>query len=386
MKVMLVTTSYPLREGLVSGVFVKKLVEQLETYMDVTVVTPGDDVGVTDPGIKYSWYAPQKLQRLAHRPGGIPVALKSEPWTWLLLPSLIVGLFVQCIIQCRNKDAVIANWSVNGVIAGFAAKLFNIPLITVLRGSDVSTEPKGKKKNITLMIAVQFSTKVVCVSDAFYDEMICTYEKHKDKFIMIPNGIGSEFLDIKNRNDQSTVVLTTVGNLNSKKGVHLIIEACRVLHDKGIPVVLNVIGDGPDKQRLIDLSVSLKLSEYVNFEGVVMHDDIPKLLERTSIFVFASFSEGRANVLLEAMAAGLPIVASDIGANRELITHDENGYLFKAGDSADLAKNIEVVALSLPLKRRLAAAAREHIVKNGLSWSATGVKYRALIESCVEQG
>jgi len=385
MKVTLVTTSYPLRKGLVSGVFVKKLVEQLKIYMDVTVVTPEDDLGVTDADVKSAWYAPQKLQLLAHRPGGIPVALKNEPWTWFLLPSLIVSLFFQCVLQCRDKDAIIANWSINGVIAGFSAKLFKIPLVTVLRGSDVSSDKEGKKKGIALSVAVQLSTKVVCVSEAFYHEMICAYDKHKDKFIMIPNGIGSEFLDIKNKNDQSAVVLTTVGNLNAKKGVHLLIEACRELHDKGLPVVLNIVGDGPDKQRLIDLSVSLNLSDYVNFMGVVMHNDIPILLERTNIFVFASFSEGRANVLLEAMAAGLPIVASDIVANRELITHDENGYLFKTGDSADLAKNIEVVARSVPLKRRLAAAAREHIIKNGLSWSATGVKYKALIESCVEQ-
>ena len=381
MNVLLVTTSYPLRKEAVSGIFVKKLVDQLREYTNVTVVTPADDQDFIEKNIKCARYAPQKLQILSHRPGGIPVALKSKPYTWLLLPSLVLSMLFQCVVQSRNKDVVIANWSINGVIAGVAAKLFNIPLITILRGSDVSMDDGKRKPNWVLLFAIKLSTKVVCVSDNFYNEMVLNYSKYHDKFIMIPNGVDGEFLDLKKTIDKSTVVLTTVGNLNPKKGIQVIIDACKLLHDKGIRVELNVIGDGPDKSRLIGMVNTLGLSKNVNFVGIVPHQEIGKYLARSTIFVFASFSEGRANVLLEAMASGLPIVASAIDANKELIKDDVNGCLFNVGDSFDLAAKIEALVESEQIRERIAKAARKTIVVDGLSWSATGAKYQELMLS-----
>lgn len=386
MNVLFVTTSYPLRNGAVSGIFVKKLVDQLSKYMDVTVVTPADDQRGTDKNIIGVRYAPRKLQILSHRPGGIPVALKSHPFTWLLLPFLVLSMLLQCIIQCRNKDVVVANWSVNGVIAGIAATLFRIPLITVLRGSDVSAEANKRKSTVALSLAVRFSTKVVCVSDNFYLKMVSQYPTYRDKFTMIPNGVDSDLVSAEYTTDKSPVVLSTVGNLNPKKGVRVIVEACKILHDKGIRILLNVIGDGPEKLDLVALAKTLGLSKHINFVGVVPHHEVGRYLSESNIFVFASVSEGRANVILEAMASGLPIVASDIAANKELVKHDVNGYLFRTGDALDLAEKIVTLVESDEIRGRIAKEARETIVLGGLSWAATAEKYQKLMLSCVEQG
>jgi len=385
MEILLVTTSYPLRNGSVSGIFVKKLAEQINEFAHLTVVTPGDDNEVVDSNIKHARYAPQRMQRLAHSPGGIPVALKSNAFAWLLLPALIFSMFYQCIVHCRNKDAVVANWSINGVLAGLAAKLFSVPVITILRGSDVNPSQSKREKNLTLLLAIKLSTKVVCVSDSFYKVISANYPKYRHKFIVIPNGVDSEYLHIKVSDNPSLFVLTTVGNLNPKKGVQDILEACAVLRKRGVPFVFNIIGGGPEKKSLVELTNALRLSECVNFIGSIPHDQIPSYLGNSNIFVFASYSEGRANVLLEAMAAGLPIVASQINANRELITHNENGYLFETGSPHDLAEKIIELTKSKSLRERLSRSARRSIVVNSLSWESTGDKYHKLLTSCVEQ-
>lgn len=383
MNVLLVTTSYPLRKESVSGVFVKKLVDALKKHANITVVTPADDNIPTDSNVKFARYAPRNMQLLSHRPGGIPVALKERPLTWLLLPSFITSMFLQCIAQCRNKDVIIANWSINGVIAGVAAKLFNIPLITVLRGSDVNVGKGKKKRPFILSLAIQLSTKIVCVSDTFYREMLSSYSADKDKFVMIPNGVDSEYLNIEHPIDDPSIVLTTVGNLNVKKGVHVIIEALALLCDSGKQIVLHVVGDGPEKKRLRILSESLGVADNVNFVGSVPHSEITQYLKKTNIFVFASYSEGRANVLLEAMASGLPIVASDIEANQELIKHRDNGYLFETGEPLDLADKLTELIASKAIRKQLGLTARKYIEINGLSWSVTGEKYIQLLVSCV---
>jgi len=383
MKVLLVTTSYPLRNGSVSGVFIKKLVDHLKKYTEIIVVTPGDDKEGVDSDIMCAKYAPRRMQVLAHRPGGIPVSLRERPLTWLLLPSLLISMFWQCASHCRDKDAIIANWSINGVLAGVVAKLFNIPLITVLHGSDVNANHGENKNDLILSLAIKFSEKIVCVSDEFYREMQSSYSTYKDKFVMISNGVDGEYLNIEHSQDDQLVMLTTIGNLNVKKGVHIIIEAIALLCKSENKVILNVIGDGPEKERLIKLSESLGVADKVNFVGVVPHSEIAGYLKNTSIFVFASYSEGRASVLLEAMASGLPIVASDIEANQELIQHEKNGYLFKTGSWTDLSLKLTELISSQVIRKRLGLSAREYIDENELLWSVTGEKYNQLLVSCV---
>ena len=380
---LLVTTSYPLRKESVSGVFVKKLVDALKHHVNITVVTPADDNVSTDSDVKCARYAPRNMQLLSHRPGGIPVALRERPLVWLLLPPLIISMFCQCIAQCRNKDVIIANWSINGVIAGAVAKLFDIPLITVLRGSDVNADNGKTKRSFFLSLAIQLSAKVVCVSDTFYREMLSAYSVDKNKFVMIPNGVDCEYLKIKHPIDNASIELTTFGNLNAKKGVHVIVEALALLRNGGKQIVLNVIGDGPEKNRLTRLSESLGVADSVNFIGNVPHSEIFGYLKDTNIFVFSSCSEGRANVLLEAMASGLPIVASDIEANQELIKHRDNGYLFETGEPNDLADKLSELIESKAIRKQLGLSARKYIEINGLSWSATGEKYNQLLVSCV---
>ena len=105
----LVTTSFPLRGSSVSGIFVKRLVDNLPSDLKVTVVTPCDTYPPeVENEAHYTLvafrYALMRWQVLAHRPGGVPVALKRNPWLLLMLPPFLLSMLAACIRVARSAD------------------------------------------------------------------------------------------------------------------------------------------------------------------------------------------------------------------------------------------------------------------------------------------
>jgi len=141
---------------------------------------------------------------------------------------------------------------------------------------------------------------------------------------------------------------------------------------------LTIVGDGPQRQALKRQAESLGLKERVVFAGLAAPEAIPGLLAEANAFVLASVFEGRPNVVLEAMAAGLPVVASRIDGVTELVEDNVTGLLFEAGDLAGLAKRLRRLAEDEALRRRLGAAGRQSIVDRGLTWERTAEAYLRL--------
>ena len=101
-----------------------------------------------------------------------------------------------------------------------------------------------------------------------------------------------------------------------------------------------VIGDGKERKTLEVIVKTLDLEHVVNFMGVIPNNEIPKYLVQGDVFVLPSLSEGFPNVVLEAMAAGLPIVSTNIGGLSEIIHNEENGYLVEPKNPEQLANKI----------------------------------------------
>jgi len=166
--------------------------------------------------------------------------------------------------------------------------------------------------------------------------------------------------------DPEAPVLITVGGLVERKGIHRVMEQLPALQRQFPEITYLVVGEaGPEGDwgaRLKRQARELGLDARVRFLGAWSPEALPMPLSAADVFVLASRNEGWANVLLEAMACGLPVVASDVGGNPEVVSHPGLGKVVPFGDGDALRRALEE-ALSAPWDR---AAIRAHAAAN--SW------------------
>jgi glycosyltransferase involved in cell wall biosynthesis len=144
-----------------------------------------------------------------------------------------------------------------------------------------------------------------------------------------------------------------VARLNRIKDQGTLLRAARLVADTLPDFTLDIVGDGPMHDEVHALAADLGLGDVVRFHG--FRDDIGAVLATADLFVLSSLSEGISITLLEAMAAGLPVVATDVGGNREVVLPEETGLLVPAGDAAALAEAMVAILTDPPRARRLGA-------------------------------
>ena len=188
------------------------------------------------------------------------------------------------------------------------------------------------------------------VSEDLIKDIAAKFSIKKSLFKTIHNGIDLNkfFVDSqsafqKKRElgiNQDTFIVGTVGRLDPIKHFHTLISAfAKFRHTQpNISAKLIIVGDGIERQKLQQLSDDFSISEDILLLG--HRDDIPALLNMMDIFVLTSESEGLSNTIMEAMACGAPVLATDVGGNRELVVHGETGGLFPVDDIEVLAKEL----------------------------------------------
>jgi sugar transferase (PEP-CTERM/EpsH1 system associated) len=158
-------------------------------------------------------------------------------------------------------------------------------------------------------------------------------------------------------------VIGAAGRLVSIKDYPTLLRAAQQLLHAGNDVSVLIVGDGPERVALE--REAAPLGERIKFLG--KRDDLPVLFNAMNVFVQTSICEGMSNTILEAMASGLPVVATGVGGNPELVTEEQTGLLFSPGDVPTLAANLARLVGNLSLSRRLGTAARElTLLKFGL--------------------
>jgi glycosyltransferase involved in cell wall biosynthesis len=190
-----------------------------------------------------------------------------------------------------------------------------------------------------------------------------------EKIEVIPNGVPAsepsrttrrQLLAELNLPDRSRLI-GLVGRFWPQKRVKDAIWAADLLKVIRDDVHLLVIGDGPQRQRLWKFRDQVEIRDKVHFLGE--RSDLPRLLPHFDVLWSASGYEGQSNAILEAMAAGVPVVATDIPGTRDLVVPGTTGYLVGVGDRAGLARYANKILDDAGLARRLGEAARERMVR-----------------------
>jgi glycosyltransferase involved in cell wall biosynthesis len=222
----------------------------------------------------------------------------------------------------------------DGVAAVRLAHDFNLPVVVTARGTDINLIPQYRFPRGLILQAARNAQAVITVCQALKDRLV-ELGVVAEAITVLRNGVDLELFQPRDRAvlrrqfGLTGFVLVSVGHLVERKGHHHVISALAELPD----VSLLVAGDGPQRSELESLAARLGVSDRVRFLGVLDQDKLCDVYNCADATVLASSREGWANVLLESMACGTPVVASAVWGTPEVVASPEAGRLLPSLDA-----------------------------------------------------
>lgn len=221
---------------------------------------------------------------------------------------------------------------------------------------------------LSARLARRLADRVVAVSAAVRDELVARFGARPERVVVIPNGVDLERYRAGSGRQQArrdlglpegAFVAGAAGRMLPVKAFDRLLAAVPTLRRDGLPVHLALAGDGPQRRRLEEQARRLGIASSVSFLGV--RGDMATFFAAVDAFVLPSLREGSPRALLEAMAAGRPVVASAVGGVPEIVEDARSGLLVPPGSSDDLAAALARLAADPALALGLGAAARQRV-------------------------
>lgn len=199
-----------------------------------------------------------------------------------------------------------------------------------------------------------------------------------EKISVIPLGVDTEvFKPAEKSVPKDGCEILYVGYLYELKGVEYLIRAMALVAKERRDVKLRVVGEGPEKRRLVSLVKALDLEENVLFKGFVPHTQIIRHYQQCDIFCFPTLGEPFGKVVLEAMACGKPVIASNVGGPAEIIENERTGFLIPPAQPLILAKAILELIADKQKMKRVGVNARTAVAQR-YSWQSVAENYQKL--------
>ena len=256
----------------------------------------------------------------------------------------------------QRPDAVHLGFSGIGLALEDALDLLDgIPLVVSCRGTEELVHcalDEARAERIGALL--RRAARVHCVADAVADAVVAMGVERSSIRVIRPAVDVEAWAGGPRPAPHAPWRLATTTRLVTRKGAEDLLAAMAMLVEGGLDVQLTVMGDGPERDDLRLRALRLGLGDRVDWAGVVAPERIRSVLAATHLYVSASWSEGISNGVLEAMAGGVPVVSTEVGGMREVITPGEDGWLAPACRPDRLA---EVIAGALSAPDRLASVA-----------------------------
>lgn len=302
-------------------------------------------------------------------------------------PFALLAALINLFRMLRGTDVLISFTPHSNLLSLPIAWLARVPIRIGTHHGHI----EGSSKTLSWLHG-RLTNSRICSAMVAVSAQVREYEIEREgaranRIIVIENGI-EPFQDVeilKRNRDQvrkqigieaDTTLLLTVGRLTIQKGHTILLDAVPEIIKKHPKVKFVFAGDGPQKQTLQAKVSELDLADYVKFLGV--WSEIPRLLFAADIFVQPSLWEGLSLALLEALQAGLPVVATRVEGVVDVVEDERHAILVAANDSAALATGIEKLLDDASLRKRLSENGQER-VKAHYSVDAMCVAYEKLI-------
>ncbi len=239
-----------------------------------------------------------------------------------------------------------------------AAKLKKIPIIATVHraeidklGNPIFFLRKHALARFQKIVAVSNYSKSLALKAGVDESKICVIHNSCNEVFFYQKDKVMARINRKLPSDKKIILF--VGNLIKIKGVYTLIESLKILRSSIPELLLLIIGQGEEIERLESLAASYDLNSNIKFCGWLPQKDLPELYNAADIFVLPSITEGHSVALLEAMAVGLPIVASRTGGNIETIEDGVNGFLFETGNAEKLAEKLGMILTNRNLRQMM---------------------------------
>ena len=225
------------------------------------------------------------------------------------------------------------------------------------------------KKNL------MFAKEIASTSHAMANQVKKLVDKHELKINVIPFGVDIEKFKMKeNYNNFSDITIGIIKKISKKYGIKYLIEAIKILIDdlnsNGYSNIsknlkLFIYGDGDQREELEDLSIRLGLEKTIKFMGKIPNEKVPEALEKMDIFVVSSIlnSESFGVAVVEAMSAGLPVVATDVDGFKEVVEDKVTGLIVEKENPFELAEGLKELILNYELRKSMGIAGRKRVEK-----------------------
>jgi glycosyltransferase involved in cell wall biosynthesis len=284
----------------------------------------------------------------------VPLAQVRRP----LSPWRDLAGLVELMRLCRRvrPDIVHTNSSKAGLLGTLAAFLTGVPIRIFTVNGWAFAWYSGLTARLYLWgdrLIGRLATRIICVAEAERDLGLAAKTCHPERTVVIHNAVDVRHAP-RSRHNGASPTLVSVGRFKAPKDFLTLARAIAALPPGTLHTL--VVGDGPEREAIEAELNRLGLGEAVELLGE--RDDVQQLLAAADIFALATRSEGLPLSILEAMAAGLPVVASAVGGVPELVVDGETGFLVPPGDEAAFATALRKVVADGDSRRRLGRAGR----------------------------
>ena len=326
---------------------------------------------------KYFW--PNKFQRLAYQHEGLFETLRRSPLAALQLPLLLVAILFELWRATKCAQIIHAQWIPTAAVALIVGWVRRIPVVVSVRGADLNTAKNSRLGRMLTRAIIKRVRYVVTVSDEFR-ERLATEIGCPTPVVALYNGVDVEQFRPRDKIacrrelglPEGRAIALYVGGMIARKGVNVLLQALARDTSPNRPLDAYLAGEGPQLEALKALASDEGIADRVRFLGGVSKNRMHLWLGAADMLVLPSYSEGRPNVVLEAMASGTPVVATAVEGTAELISDGEDGLLFEPGDVAGLAACLNRLLLEPDMAAEFSVRGTEKIKTLGLTWPAHG--------------
>lgn len=331
----------------------------------------------------YLW--PRRLELLAGR--GIGPALKAHKWLYLAIPFLFIREYraLRRLVKQVRPDILYVHWfTPQALIAAPIARRHAIPLVFTTHASDIAVLKVIPKISTVIQAVCRQAAAYTAVSDMTADRLRAfwpTQTPLENKLTIIPMGTHLPTIE---PTDSVRQTIVFIGRLVSRKGVADLITAFASLKTTAR---LIIAGDGQDQIRLQQHAKQAGVNDRCQFVGYVSGQAKADLLARATILCLPSINEGLHGeglpvVLMEGLAAGACIVASDATGAQEYITDGKDGYIFPQGNTTALADQLQT-CLDLTKSQSSAVHTAARLLAQNFSWPIIAKRHYTVLSDAV---